>query len=261
LLNELRQAKMNAMSQAPKSPAASTIRRKWPRWLVWTGWSVLGVLVTVGVVSLATLWFGAVHGVELNPYTLARRSYFFYEIPLIRWQVRGIKREDVSSIVADFLESEKYVPPAKGAPDVWHVVTGHRGMRTLPIGDADILVRYLEAQDSDDYHLWKKWSEQNPKLAKVFWPAVSRLAQEEEYVHIPDLFDLAAGASDPVALQASLNRKVAERLFELGRRLQEAEEHAAAKKYLDEASQLDSSNPLIKRAAEKSAALARPAKP
>ncbi len=217
---------------------------------------MLGALAAVGVVSLATLWFGAVHGVELNPYTLARRSYFFYEIPLIRWQVRGIKREDVSSITVDFLEGEKYVPPAKGAPNVWHVVTGYRGVRAVTIGDADILVRYLEAQDGDDYHIWVKWSEEHPKLAKVFWPAVSRLAQEEEYVHIPELFDLAVAATDPVVLQASLNRKIAERLFELGQRLQDMEEHTDAKKYLDEASQLDSSNPLIKRAAEKSAALA-----
>ena len=188
---------MNVMSESGKTTSAIAIRsrRKWPRWLVWTGWSVLGVLVTVGVVSLATLWFGAVHGVELNPHTLARRSYSFYEIPLIRWQVRGIKREDMGSIVVDFLESEKYVPPAKGAPDVWHAVSGHRGMRTLPIGDADILVRYLEAQDSDDDHLWKKWSEHNPKLAKVLWPAVSRLAHAMMFV-----LTAAVGLSVVIAL-------------------------------------------------------------
>jgi hypothetical protein len=126
----------------------------------------------------------------------------------------------------------------------------------VTIGEADILVRYLEAQDNEDYHLWVKWSEQHPKLAKIFWPAVSRLAQEEQYVHIPDLFELAESATDALALQTALNRKVAERLFELGQRLQEAEEHAEAKKYLDEASRLDDTNPLIKRAAEKSAALA-----
>lgn len=236
--------------------------RKLPRWLVWTGWSVLGVLAAVGVVSLATLWFGAVYGVELNPYTLARRSYLLYEIPLIRWQVRGVKREDVSSLLADHLEAQKYVPPAKTAPNVWHLVTGNRGLRSATIGDADILVRYLEAMDGDDYHIWMKWSEQHPQLAKIFWPAVSRLAQEEEYVHIPELFDIAAGASDPVALQSSLNRKIAERLLDIGQRLQEAEGHAEAKKILSEAASLDPGNPLIKKAAEASskAAAKAPAK-
>ncbi|MCI0361612.1 MAG: hypothetical protein L0211_24275 [Planctomycetaceae bacterium] len=243
------------MSQPNTSPATRK-RRKWPKWLIWTGWAVLGLLGTGVILGLVILIFGSVWGVELNPHTLARRSYFFYEIPLVHWQVRGIKREEVGSVAVDFLEREKYVAAAKGAPDVWHVVTGYRGMRQVKLGDADILVRYLEAEDSDDYHLWVKWSEQNPNLAKVFWPAVSRLAQEEEYVHIPELFDLTVGATDPVALQTSLNQKVGERLFELGRQLQQAQEHAEAKKYLDEASQLDPGNPLIKRAAEKSAAAA-----
>ena len=245
------------MAPSTNTSSSSKARRPWPRWLVWTVWSVLGVLAAVGLVSLATLWFGAVHGVELNPYSLARRSYFFYEIPVIRWQVRGIKREDVGSILIDHLEKEKYLPPAKAAPDVWHVVTGNRGMRQVTIGDADILVRYLEAQDSNNYHLWMKWSEEHPKLAKVFWPAVSRLAQEEQYVHIPELFELASAATDPVALQSSLNRMLAERLLELGQRLLEAEEHAEAKKYLDEASRLEPANPQIKEAAQKAAALTR----
>jgi tetratricopeptide (TPR) repeat protein len=249
------------MIQPTTSPAKSTPRRKWPNWLLWTGWSLLGLLAGAALLGLVILWFGSVWGVELNPYTLARRSYLFYEIPLIHLQVRGIKREDVGSIAVDTLQNQKYVTAAKGAPDVWHVVTGYRGWRRVTLGDADILVRYLDAQDGDNYHLWVKWSEQNPKLAKVFWPAVSRLAQEEQYVHIPELFDLAEAATDPIALQASLNRKVAELLFELGQRLQKAEDHAEAKKYLDEASQLDPSNPLIKRAAEKSAAAAANAKP
>jgi hypothetical protein len=242
------------MSQ-PSSPTAKTkTRRPWPRWVVWTGWTILGLLVSVSVVALLTLWFGGVHGVELNPYTFARRSYSFYEIPLLHWQVRGIRREDVSSVAVDFLEQQKYVAATKGAPDVWHIVIGTRGVRAPVIGDADILVRYLEAQDADDYHLWVKWSEQNPKLAAVFWPAVSRLAQDEEYVFVPELFDLAASAADPVALQTALNQKVAERLLALGQVLAEREEHAAAKKYFDEASQLDAANPLIKREAEKAAA-------
>jgi hypothetical protein len=253
---------MAGMADAATTTTKSKTRRKWPRWVVWTAWSLLGVLAVVGVISLATLWFGAVHGVELNPYTLARRSYFFYEIPLIRWQIRGIKREEVTSVLADELERDKYVPPAKTAPNVWHLVTGSRGVRGPTIGDADILVRYLEAKDAKDVLIWYTWSEQHPKLAKILWPAVSRLAQEEEYVHVPELFDIAAGATDPVALQASLNRKLAERLLELSQRLTEAEHHAEAKKYLDEAKQLDRANSSLLKAADQSkqnASLSAPA--
>jgi hypothetical protein len=244
------------MSQ-PASPAPkSAKRRPWPRWLVVTLWTLLGLVLTAGAVTFATVWFGGVHGVEINPYSLARRSYSFYEIPIVRWQVLGIRREDVTSITVVFLEKQKYVAAAKGAPNVWHVVTGTRGRRAPVIGDADVLVRYLEAQDSENYHLWQKWSEENPQLAKCLWPAVSRLAQDELYLFVPDLFDLAKQADDPVAFQAALNKQLAQRLFELGQRLQELEEHAAAKKYLDEAAQLDGESPLIKRAREKSTALA-----
>ena len=229
------------MATAQASTATATARparKPWPRWVVWTCWSLLGVLIAVSVVALLTLWFGGVHGVELNPYTFARRSYSFYEIPLVRWQVRGIRREDVSSNTVEFLALNKYVAAAKGAPNEWHIVIGTRGVRAPVIGDADILVRYLEAQDADAHHLWEDWSRANPKLAAVFWPAVSRLAQEEEYVFIPDLFDLAASASDPVALQGALNKKVAERLKVLGQTLKDAGD-AAAQKYFDEATQLE----------------------
>jgi hypothetical protein len=236
-------------------------RRKWPRWLVWTGWSLLGVMAALSLGTFLTLWFGGVHGVEINPHTFARRSYSFYEIPFLGWQVRGIRREDVASTSVDFLSQQKYVAPTKGAPNAWHIVVGTRGVSAPVIGDADILVRYLEAQDAEDYHVYVKWSEKHPNLAKIFWPAVSRLAQEEQYLFIPDLFELAESATDPVAFQAALNKKVAERLFELGQRLQAADEHAEAKKLLDEARELDASNPLIRRAAEKSAALAPKASP
>ena len=134
---------MNPMSEAPKSAPKSGTRRKWPRWLVWTGWSVLGALVAVALTSLATLFFGAVQGVELNPYSLARRSYFFYEIPLVRWQVRGIRREDVGSIVVDFLEGENFP-----LIDPFVLVERHAigAAKITPVGhrDAQILERAFE---------------------------------------------------------------------------------------------------------------------
>jgi hypothetical protein len=242
------------MSQAAVPVVRTTARRKWPRWVGYVGWTLLGILLTTSFVSLMTLWFGGVHGVELNPYSFARRSYSFYEIPIVRLQVRGIRREPVQSTAVDFLEQQKYVADPKKAPDVWHIVVGTRGAREPTIGDPEILVSYLDALNHETNHQWVAWSEKNPQLAPAFWKAVSRMAQEEQYIFIPDLFDLAATASDPVQFQAALNRQLAARLFELGLRLQEAEEHAEAKKYLAEAAQLDQSNPLIKRALEKSAA-------
>ncbi len=242
------------MSQATPSAPRSATRRKWPRWVPYAGWTLLGLLAALAVVTFATVWFGAVHGVELNPYTFARRSYSFYEVPLIRWQVRGIRREDVTSAVANFLEQQNYVTAAKKAPDVWHIVTGTRGVRPPSVGNANILVTYLETLNFENQHEWVVWSEKNPKLALPLWKAVSRLAQDELYVFVPDLFELARQANDPVAFQKQLDQQLAARLFEIGLLLQENEDHAQAKKYLAEAAKLDSGNPLIKRALEKSAA-------
>jgi hypothetical protein len=244
------------MSQ-PATPAPrSTARRKWPGWVRYTGWTLLGILATSGFVALITYWFGGVHGVELNPYSFARRSYSFYEVPIIRLQVRGIRREPVTCTAVDFLEQQKYVADSKKAPDVWHIVVGTRGASPPTIGNAEILADYLDAINAETMHQWVAWSEKNPKLAPALWKAVSRLAQEEQYVYLPDLFDLATSANDPAQFQAALNKAVATRLFELGLQLQAEDDHAQAKKYLAEAAQLDQSNPLIKRALEKSAAQA-----
>ena len=61
---------------APISATAARKRtgRKWPRWIVITLWSLLGLLAATGLVAFLTVQFGAVHGVELNPHTFARRS-------------------------------------------------------------------------------------------------------------------------------------------------------------------------------------------
>src|SRR5688572_31781097 len=88
------------MSQAPGNGPRSTTRRPWPHWLRYVLWTVLGLLGTLALGAFLTVWFGGVHGVEFNPHTFARRSYSFYEVPVLRWQVRGIRREDVTSAVA-----------------------------------------------------------------------------------------------------------------------------------------------------------------
>jgi hypothetical protein len=244
------------MSLAPAPAVRTSARRKWPRWLVYAGWTALVLIVVGAGGTFVTVHFGGVHGVELNPYSFARRSYSFYEVPIVRWQVRGIRREDVTSALVDFLEKEKFLPATKTAPDVWHIVVGSRGMSGPQPRKAEILVHYLETMTAENNHLWVEWSEKNPKLAGPLWKAVSRLAQDELYEYIPDLFDKAQAASDPVQFQKQLDAELSTRLLELGLRLQDVEEHAEAKKYLTEAAQLDPTNPTIKRALEKSTALA-----
>ena len=236
------------------STAASAPRNRWswkvPRWLKWTGWGLLGVALSALVLFYLTMQFGGVQGVELNPHSFARRSYSLYEIPLIRIQVRGIRREDLNGDVAEFLAGKGYIVAAKNAPDVWHIISGSRGAKAPRVGDADILSRYLDAADADEKRVWIEWSGKHPELAKVFWPAVATLAQEELYIHIPPLFDHAQRAEDAQEFQKQVNAEVAARLLELAGEMSAAEEHKDALRVLDKAARLEPDNVLVKRARE-----------
>jgi len=195
------------------SPTTRAITiRSWPLWLSIVGWSILGVAGTALVIFLATVTFGAVHGTEFCPQTFERRSYAYYELPIVGIQVTGEKHEDKTGGTEMSLTANKLITPPPGAKQDWHVLIGSRGARLRRPGDAHILIEYLDAKESDDYHRWARWSESHATLAKVFWPGVQRLAIGEAYVYMPDLFDLAKSIDDPVKLQQEVDRLVAEKL-------------------------------------------------
>jgi len=194
------------------SSPRSASPRHWPRWLAICGWSLIGVLAAALVVLIATLTFGAVHGTEFCPQTFERRSYSYYELPILRIQVTGERHEDLTGATEVVLTSKNYITaPANGRKD-WHVLVGSRGSRLRRPGDAGLLITYLDAKDSEDDHRWARWSEKHANLAKVFWPAVQELALREKYLVVPDLFDHAKSISDASELKKQLDRLVAEKI-------------------------------------------------
>jgi hypothetical protein len=234
-------------------PASTTARRPWPRWVPITFWIFLAALALVLFVFLMTITLGGVHGMEFSPQTFERRSYSHYELPLIGVQVTAEKRDDLTTIAETFLTTNKYItPPPKGAKEIWHTVVGSHGTRRLRRGDANILMQYLDAQDAKTTHRWVKWSEDHPQLAKVFWPAVQKLAIRELYVFLPDLFELTKAHSDPVALKSALDAELVKRLLFLARRLQDREAHAEAINVLTDALAIDPTNKELQRARETS---------
>lgn len=242
------------MNTSNSTATTNRPRRRWPKWLPYVGWSAFALLGSALAVWIFTLWFGGVHGIEFCPQTFERRSYSFYELPLVGVQVTAIRHEDVSKATEMFLGTSKYIaPPANGQQD-WHIVIGTRGQSRFRKGDASILLRYFDSQDANDYHRWVKWSEDHPKLAKVFWPAVQRLALHELYVFVPDLFDLAKSYDDPARLQQELNKSVVASLLRLARRMQDRDQHAEAIEVLDDAIRLDPSNKELQRARDTSKA-------
>lgn len=232
-------------------------RRAWPRWVPISVWSVLGVLAAALLVFMLTVSLGAVHGIEFCPQSFERRSYSCYELPLLGIQVRPMRREDLTTVAETAITSNKFIAPLpKGAKQDWHIVVGSRGTRLHRRGDAGILMQYLDAQDSKSMHRWVKWSEDHPPLAKLLWPAVQKLAVHELYVFVPNLFELTKQHTDPVALQAALNKEVVERLLFLARRLQDRDDHAAALPVLADALALDPTNKELQRAQSTSQAAA-----
>lgn len=196
------------------SAAPSTSPGRWPRWLPVAGWTVLGLLAAALLVFMATITFGAVHGVEFCPQTFERRSYSYYEIPLIHWQVTGELHEDVTGGTELSVTSKNYIKPPSGEPD-WHVLVGSLGTRGRRAGDAGILMHYLDATEVGSSLRWENWTEMHAEQAKVLWPAVQQLAIAERYVYVPDVFELAKSISDPAELKGAIDRLLADKLVPL----------------------------------------------
>ena len=176
---------MNAHPPVPlPSPA-----RAWPRRLVFATVASLGLC---GAMLLATLMFGAVGGEEFCPDTFSRRSFLYYELPLVGLQITPIRRRDETQDLEKHLTKHNYVPSGKAAPQ-WHLVNSMRSGVSRVRGDAAILCEYLDANADKRDSYWKAWTEQHPELAKILWPAVAQTASRKLYFFVPDLFDLRTG--------------------------------------------------------------------
>jgi hypothetical protein len=193
------------------SSPSPAVPRPWPPWVSTLGWSLFGLLLGGGLLYVLTLMFGTVNGTEFCPETFERRHYHYVQLPLVHLQITGEDNKDTSGATEIYVTSQPYFTKKSPAKPQWHTITAQRGARTQK-GDAHLLVEYLDAKNSDDYHRWVKWSEDYPKLAAELWPAVQKLAEARQYVAIPDAFDLAKAADDPVALKQQLGALLKSRL-------------------------------------------------
>jgi hypothetical protein len=187
------------------SPAAAggsprrTIGRSGSRsWTVTIILTVAGTAALLLVGYLATMIFGNVLGTEFCPYTLERRGYAFREIPF-------------TGIVELHIIQKGYIVPdtTKSAPDDWHLLSLIRFRGTYAEGDAELLMKYFDAKDDKGNYAWLEWSEANPTLAKILWPAVAKAAQDNNYLIVPDLFSFARSTTNPVELQKTVDATMA----------------------------------------------------
>src|SRR5437868_506319 len=148
------------MHPMPADNSTSTSSTTPRRWIPIVGWSFIGLLGVTLFVFVVTVMFGGVHGLEFCPQTFERRSYSFYELPVLRIQMTGERNEDLTGPTEQYVQSQKYFTAGTGKKD-WHVLVGSQGTRMRRPGDAGILVQYLDAKQNGDTHRWVEWSEKN----------------------------------------------------------------------------------------------------
>ena len=220
-------------------PSTSTRkpRSRATRWSLSILFAVLGVGALAAVGVWITLSFGGVSGIELCPQTFERRSFDYYEVPLVGWQVTKVTRITLTGDTEKHLVKNKLLPTSPGGKTTWHIVRAQRGRRSWT-GDAGILVNYFEAEDSAGNPIWLEWTTANPQLAAVLWPAISQLAVDGLYVYVPEVIALAAPAQDAQdagTFPAQLDQQLATAYHAAAMSCQKAGNHEAAVEYFDQA--------------------------
>ena len=177
------------------------------------------LLVSVGAVlgvSLAALVavvaFGSRHGTEICLETLQRRSYSYYEAPILGIQLTGAKYLEVPDPLAELFLSEGFFVEPPANKKRWRLVESYFSAAEGPETDAKILTRYLDAHDASRDLPWLAWSKQNLPLAHVLWNAVATLAQYDLYLHIPELMDLSHGGGTVAEREQRIEAFLAEQL-------------------------------------------------
>lgn len=173
------------------------------RWMLrYAAWGLLAGLTLLGGVGLLILGYGPVYGLEFCPETFQRREFWRWELPLVGMPLTAEYRRDATEDGERMLRAEGWLP-SLSVPPQWHLVWQVRGRVRWP-GEAELLLHYLESRDADHELRWLRWSQRHPQLARVLWPAVQRLARQEQYVWIPDLFLLAQQQTDPRAFEQAM---------------------------------------------------------
>ncbi len=214
------------------NPTRPTARAHWGSKVLF---GCLGLVAIIVVLTVGTLLFGLHTGEEFAPDTFSRRTFYYYEIPLLGLQVSPIVRDSRTDSFARYLCNSGFITSAEPGSQRWDLVYAARSGRVSFRGDAEILCSYLDAVNEEDASYWKAWSEENPEAAKVLWPLVARLARRQLYILAPELIDLARSESKPKRLQRSLNDSLARQFLRLGRTEQDLGNHETAIDLLDEA--------------------------
>lgn len=193
-------------------------------------------LARLGVVLISTLVLGVtlfliirlggyVEGEEFSPTHFRSRTFTFYEIPIIRWQITPIRRKTTTPLAAITLTQMNLIEPPPGEPTLWHLVSLNFGGGDPIHDDANLLMKQLRYRsDGNGFGsaYWKTWSNDHPELAKEFWPTIAKLAQRELYLLMPRLFEIVRQTDDPDQLRSLVRGYLQEEYRSLIRDMRDA---------------------------------------
>jgi hypothetical protein len=222
----------------PKAGASALppARRPWP-----TGWlarllAVAALLLAgAGLLVVAIAGFGNVVGQEFAPGTFQRRSFVYYQIPLLRIQISPVFRDNITSPLERYVSKQGFTAGPSKQASRWVIVRAVFAGSRRWSGDSEILCKYLDQRDQDGDYAWLKWSKEHPELAKCLWPKIAQAAQQDLYVMVPALFHLADTATDSDRLRQELSAHLADTYLRLANTHQQLEHHGRAVRYYTEA--------------------------
>ena len=191
----------------------------------------MALILFFGIIS-----FGFVEGEEFAPDTFQRRTYSYYELPLVQLKITPITRRVSQYQLEQTLVNGSYIIPRE-PPKRWDLIIARRAGQSWRQGDALILSHYLDAWDANNNmtSYWETWTANHPALAKVLWPEVASLARQDLYFLIPPLFDQALATDNPQMLQNDLNLLLARSYEELAETQGELQDLATAIVFYTEA--------------------------
>jgi hypothetical protein len=156
--------------------------------------SAISTVTVLLVGYMILVAYGEKSGVEFSPDDFSMRKFNYCRLPLINWTKRGIEYTDVENATAESLIQDDWIRETGRKPKRWHLVSESGGFfrdsGKLPAEcDARFLTSYFDLSNEDGETLVIKWTDENPKSAKMVWPLIADMARGNLYLLIPDIFE------------------------------------------------------------------------
>lgn len=156
-------------------------------------WVIFAALLLFLLVFGMYLWVGGqVTGEEFSPDDFSRRHFSYNVMPIFGIQLKGVRHYSSASVLEQTLISDGWIKPVTNTPKTWHLVSDSVSDNSSSDFDANILVQLLNVDNDEDEDLWQLWTDEHPKDAKIFWPAIAELARANMYWAIPDIMNFAS---------------------------------------------------------------------